>query len=46
MSLWDTLKRAGRAAFRGGIPGLVAMVLQVVLLMWMRTTINYQMKTG
>ena len=30
----------------GGIPGMVAMVLQVLLLMWMRTAINYQYRYG
>jgi hypothetical protein len=29
-------------AFRGGIPGAVSALLQIVLLMWLRTTINYQ----
>jgi hypothetical protein len=26
----------------GGIPGMIAMAIQVFALMWMRTTINYQ----
>eukprot|EP00040_Diaphanoeca_grandis_P016927 m.87788 g.87788 ORF g.87788 m.87788 type:complete len:335 (-) comp26118_c0_seq1:420-1424(-) len=34
------------ATFRGGIPGAMAMMLNVVLLMWMRTVVNYQYKTG
>ena len=33
-------------ALGGGLPGAVAMVLQVVLLMWLRTTVNYQMRHG
>lgn len=33
-------------AVGGGIPGAVAMVLQVLCLMWLRTTVNYQMVTG
>ena len=35
-----------KKAVGGGIPGAVAMVLQVVLLMWLRTTVNYQMRRG
>jgi hypothetical protein len=35
-----------RKAFGGGLPGALAMVLQVLLLMWLRTTVNYQMVTG
>ena len=35
-----------KKAVGGGIPGAVAMVLQVVLLMWLRTTVNYQMRHG
>lgn len=40
------LKKALRSALGGGIPGALAMVLQVVLLMWLRTTINFQMAKG
>ena len=29
----------------GGIPGAAAMVLQVLLLMWLRTTINYMVRS-
>ena len=35
-----------RAAVGGGAPGAAAMVLQVLLLMWLRTAINVQMATG
>ncbi|KAJ8602565.1 hypothetical protein CTAYLR_008756 [Chrysophaeum taylorii] len=35
-----------RKSLGGGIPGAVAMVLQVLCLMWLRTTVNYQMVTG
>ena len=35
-----------KKAVGGGIPGAVTMVLQVVLLMWLRTTVNYQMRHG
>eukprot|EP00536_Pseudo-nitzschia_multiseries_P005076 jgi/Psemu1/318555/estExt_fgenesh1_pm.C_910013 len=39
-------KRALTSAVRGGAAGSLAMVLQVVLLMWLRTTVNYQYKHG
>jgi hypothetical protein len=39
-------KRSFHAAIRGGASGSIAMVLQVVLLMWLRTTVNYQYKHG
>jgi len=42
----DILKHAGAKALSGGIPGMVAMALQVFTLMWMRTTINYQYRYG
>ena len=42
-SLW---KRAAVSAFRGGLSGSIAMVLQVFLLMWLHTAVNYQYKTG
>jgi hypothetical protein len=38
------LQRAAASAVRGGSAGALAMVLQVVLLMWLRTVINYQYK--
>jgi hypothetical protein len=38
------LQRAANSAVRGGSAGALAMVLQVVLLMWLRTVINYQYK--
>ena len=34
------------ALLRAGIPGMVAMIVQVLSLMWMRTTINYQYRHG
>ena len=40
--LTKTLKAAAVKAFGGGMAGAMAMVVQVVALMWMRTTINYQ----
>ena len=40
------LEKALARAFRGGIPGFVAALVQIFALMWLRTTINYQFKTG
>jgi len=42
----QVLRDAGRKALGGGIAGALAMVVQVFLLMWMRTTINFQHKYG
>lgn len=39
-------KRSLNATIKGGASGSIAMVLQVVLLMWLRTTVNYQYKHG
>jgi len=38
--------KAAKKALGGGLPGAIAMVLQVLLLMWLRTTINYQYRNG
>eukprot|EP00729_Bicosta_minor_P013997 gene13997-7218_t len=46
MGFAETLKKAGTRALGGGVPGAIAMVLQVVLLMWLRTAMNYQYKNG
>jgi Mitochondrial carrier protein len=40
------LQTAAQSAFRGGLAGAMAMVLQVVLLMWLRTVINWQYRYG
>jgi len=40
------LAKAGKRALGGGLPGFVAMILQVVLLMWLRTLVNYQYSRG
>lgn len=40
--LSEVLRSAGRKALGGGVPGAVAMALNVLSLMWLRTTINYQ----
>lgn len=42
----DVLKRAGKRALGGGVPGAAAMGIQVVSLMWLRTTVNYQYRHG
>ena len=44
--LSTVLKKAGKDALGGGIPGMVAMFAQVSTLMWLRTTINYQYRYG
>ena len=41
-TLGEILRRAGKRALGGGIPGAAAMGVQVVSLMWLRTTVNYQ----
>ena len=40
------LKKAAKRALGGGIGGLVAGVVQVLCLMWLRTTMNYQYRHG
>ncbi|DBA90454.1 hypothetical protein WJX77_004164 [Trebouxia sp. C0004] len=42
----DVLRRAGKKALGGGIPGMAAMGIQVLSLMWLRTTVNYQYRHG
>ncbi|KAG2484091.1 hypothetical protein HYH03_017110 [Edaphochlamys debaryana] len=44
--LGQVLSEAGRKALGGGVPGALAMATQVLTLMWMRTTINYQYRYG
>jgi len=44
--LAQVLRDAGKKALGGGIAGALAMIVQVVALMWMRTTINFQHKYG
>ena len=46
MDLKQALKKAKQDALAGGIPGMVAMSTQVLTLMWLRTTINYQYRYG
>ncbi|KAJ9528955.1 hypothetical protein QJQ45_000522 [Haematococcus lacustris] len=45
-SLGEVFDYASKKALSGGIPGMVAMGLQVLTLMWLRTTINYQYRYG
>ena len=40
------LAKAGRRALGGGLSGAAAGVVQVLLLMWLRTAMNYQYRYG
>jgi hypothetical protein len=42
----SVLKKASQKAFRGGIAGFAAGVVQVGAFMWMRTIMNYQYRNG
>lgn len=44
---WDqVLSKAARRALGGGLSGALAGVVQVLTLMWLRTTMNYQYRHG
>lgn len=45
-SLIRTLARARRKALAGGLSGFIAGAIQVITLMWLRTTVNYQYRYG
>lgn len=45
-TLNQILIRAGKRGLGGGIPGALAGVIQVLALMWLRTTANYQSRYG
>uniref|UniRef100_A0A7S2FX32 ADP,ATP carrier protein n=1 Tax=Florenciella parvula TaxID=236787 RepID=A0A7S2FX32_9STRA len=45
-TLSEALANAKAKAFRGGVAGAAAMVINVTTLMWMRTTVNFQYKYG
>ncbi|KNC78312.1 hypothetical protein SARC_09248 [Sphaeroforma arctica JP610] len=45
-SLQEILTAAGKRAIGGGVPGAVAMGINVTSLMWLRTTMNYQYRYG
>jgi hypothetical protein len=42
----EIMAKAGKKALGGGLSGLIAGVIQVVTLMWLRTTMNYQYRYG
>jgi len=42
----EILHAAGQRALGGGLPGAAAMFVQVLSLMWLRTTMNYQYRYG
>lgn len=44
--LGATLKKAAARSLGGGLPGAAAMGVQVLSLMWLRTTVNYQYRYG
>lgn len=46
VGLNDVFEKAKAKAFRGGLAGMGAMVLQVCSLMWMRTIMNFQYRNG
>lgn len=46
LSFQDIMSKAGKSAMRGGTAGAAAMGANVACLMWMRTTVNYQYRTG
>jgi hypothetical protein len=45
-TLPEILHNAGQKAVGGGLPGMAAMTVQVISLMWLRTTVNYQYRYG
>lgn len=46
LSVGEILQKAGKRALGGGLPGAAAMFCQVMTLMWLRTTVNYQYRNG
>lgn len=45
-TFYDVIASAKREAFRGGVAGASAQVINVFSLMWLRTTMNYQYRYG
>lgn len=45
-SFEEIMDKAKKRAFRGGLAGMGAGVIQVMSLMWLRTTMNYQYRHG
>eukprot|EP01035_Chromulina_nebulosa_P019307 gene19307-25168_t len=43
---FNILQRARQEAIKGGFSGAVSGAIQVITLMWLRTTVNYQYKYG
>lgn len=46
LNLRNVISRAKQKAISGGLSGLIAGAIQVVTLMWLRTTVNYQYRYG
>lgn len=46
LTMGEIVQKAARRSFEGGAAGAIAMASQVLALMWMRTTINYQYRYG
>lgn len=46
LTTMEIIQKAARRSFEGGAAGAIAMGSQVLALMWMRTTINYQYRYG
>lgn len=45
-TLKEVMDQAAKSALRGGLPGMGAMAIQVLSLMWLRTTVNYEYRYG
>lgn len=46
LSFNEVMDKAAKSAMRGGLAGAAAMGANVACLMWMRTTVNYQYRSG
>jgi len=46
LSFGEIMSKASNSALRGGLAGACAMGANVACLMWLRTTVNYQYRTG
>ena len=44
--VWGVLSHAKSQAFKGGVAGASAQVINVLTFMWLRTTMNYQYRHG
>jgi hypothetical protein len=45
-SISNILRKASREALKGGISGAAGGAIQVITMMWLRTTVNYQCRYG